>query len=121
VSWLRKESKSIAIALAIAFYVLVIATRPYISEPGLAHQLVQLRNEQREAHTFRIPGNSADAQRILNRIKNGDQTREGDEARAARLQEILSKLGGAATEKQVGKEGVQAVEELQRPGIALYP
>ena len=107
--------------LAMTVYVLIIATRPYISEPGYAHELVRLRNEARDAHSFRIPANSEDAQRILERIRNGDVTREGDAERAARLDEILDALGGTAKKSQVGEEGVQAVEELQSSGFRIYP
>lgn len=120
-AWLRKEFKSVAIGVGLAIYVLVLATRPYISDPSLSHELIRLEHESTKARgggffgVGRAPGeNRLQLGEIAERITQGDDFDvDAERARNARLNELLQKHGWP-TSKKVGDEAERATWILVR-------
>lgn len=121
-TWLKRDFKSIAIGIAMAIYVLVIATRPYISEPGVSHELIKMAresNDERSAGIIRlgegqIPSFSDITERIQNQFPD---LAKNDKERLAKLEAIVARIGWP-TDKRVGAEANDAAILLARRAIS---
>ena len=67
-AWSRRHTKAVVIGVAVALYLLVIATRPYIAEPALAHELIGMASQDVDSAEGGIFGAVADMTRTSSSI-----------------------------------------------------
>ena len=120
-NWTRRDFKSIVIGVAIAIYVLVIATRPYIAEPGVSHELIKLARESNDARRGDVvqlnQGQLPSFSDITERLQNPfPDLAASDAERLAKLEAIVERIGWP-TDSRVGEEASQAAILLARRAI----